>query len=129
VENRPPEVLERRFEDNPDLVKEFLFDDREGRVLLCFREDYLPHLESLRQSIPSITENRMRLTRMNGTRALEAVTNPGGDLITPEVGRQVVRFVAGAPLRDGREEALERRTTAWNSSRWSLRCCPWCAAS
>ena len=30
--------------------------------------------------MPSISENRMRLTRMNGSRALEAVTNPGGEL-------------------------------------------------
>jgi len=34
------------------------------------------------------------LTPLNGTCALEAVINPGGCVITPEVGRQVVRFVA-----------------------------------
>jgi len=95
IENRAPEALERRLEDSPELARQFSFDDRDYRVLVCLREDYLAHLESLRQSIPSISENRMRLTRMNGARALEAVANPGRDLITPEVGRQVVRFVAG----------------------------------
>jgi WD40 repeat protein len=96
IENRPPQALERQLEENPELVRQFLLSDQGYRALICLREDYLPHLESLRSSMPSIAENRMRLTRMNGVRALEAVLNPGGDLITPEVGRQVVRFVAGA---------------------------------
>ncbi len=99
IENRAPEALERQFEQGPELARQFLFGDHDHRSLICLREDYLPHLESLRQLLPSITENRMRLTRMNGTRALEAVLNPGGPLITPEVGRQVVRFVAGGERR------------------------------
>jgi hypothetical protein len=99
IENRAPESLERRLDDSPELVKQFLFDDRDYRVLVCLREDYLPHLEGLRRAMPSITENRMRLTRMDGERALDAVTLPGGELITPEVGRQVVRFVAGGRTR------------------------------
>ena len=41
----------------------------------------------------------MRLTRMDGLRALEAVLAPGGRLVAPEVGRQVVRFVAGGERR------------------------------
>ena len=80
------EALERRLDDDPDLVKQFVFDDRDYRILVCLREDYLAHLESLRQSMPSSTENRMRLTRMNGTRALEAVTFPGRDSSPRERG-------------------------------------------
>jgi tetratricopeptide (TPR) repeat protein len=95
-ENRAPEAVERRLEESPEQARQFVFDDRDYRALICLREDYLPHLESLRQSMPSIAENRMRLTRMNGLKALESVINPSGRLITPEVGRQVVRFVAGA---------------------------------
>ena len=102
VENRCPEALERRLDESPELVKQFIFDDRDYRVLVCLAGG-LPcrTWRACGKSMPSITENRMRLTRMNGTRALEAVTNPGGDLIAPEVGRQVVRFVAGARLRQG----------------------------
>src|SRR5260370_40233929 len=58
--------------------------------------------------MPSISENRMRLTRMDGIRALEAVSNPGGRLITGEVGRQVVRFVAGARSRQADEANVQR---------------------
>jgi tetratricopeptide (TPR) repeat protein len=107
VENRAPEALERRLDDSPELVKQFIFDNRGYRILVSLREDYLPPLESLRQSMPSIAENRMRLTRMNGMRALEAVSNPGGRLITCEVGRQVVRFVAGARSRQADEANVE----------------------
>jgi tetratricopeptide (TPR) repeat protein len=99
VENRAPEALERRLEDSPELVGHFDFEDRDIRMLVSLREDYLPPLESLRQPMPSICENRMRLTRMSGMRALEAVSNPGGRLITGAVSRQVVRFVAGAGSR------------------------------
>jgi hypothetical protein len=96
IENRTPKALE----ESPELVRQFALDDRGYRALICLREDYLPHLEGLRPSMPSIAENRMRLTRMNGLRALEAVLDPGGDLIAPEVGRQVVRFVAGGEKRE-----------------------------
>ncbi len=99
VENRPPESLERRLEEEPGLIRQFALGDRGYRALICLREDYLPHLESLQPQMPSLAENRMRLTRMNGLRALEAVVNPGGHLIAPDVARLVVRFVAGAPLR------------------------------
>ena len=99
VENRAPTVLVPRLKQNPQLVKQFAFDKDDHRVLICFREDYLPHLESLRQLMPSLGENRTRLIRMNGRRALEAVINPGGELITAEVGCQVVQFVAGGGQR------------------------------
>jgi tetratricopeptide (TPR) repeat protein len=115
IENRVPEALERRIEESPELVRQFAMGDRGYRSLICLREDYLPHLESVRRVMPSVAENRMRLTRMSGLRALEAVVNPAGDLITAEVGRQVVRFVAGAETReparahaDGEDEALAK---------------------
>ena len=107
VENRVPVALERRLDDAPELVKQFIFDDRDYRMLVCLREDYLAHLESLRQAMPSSTENRMRITRMHGGKALEAVVNPGGPLITTEVARQVVQFVAGARKSDDDLDALE----------------------
>ena len=67
-------------------------------MLLSLREDYLPDLESLRGRLPSIAENRMRLTRMTGVQALQAVSNPGGklELVSDSVARQIVRFVAGS---------------------------------
>ncbi len=99
IENRVPRLLEQQMDESPDLVKQFLMPDQDHRFLICLREDYLPHLESLRPTIPSLSENRMRLTRMNGDNALRAVVNPGSHLISPEVGRQVVNFVSGGRVR------------------------------
>jgi WD40 repeat protein len=109
VENRVPALLEQRLEEQPELMKQFVFGELDHRVLLCLREDYLANLESLHRTMRSLAENRMRLTRMNGSRALEAVLNPGRGLITPEVGRLVVRFVAGKRLRapDAAHEGVE----------------------
>jgi hypothetical protein len=97
IENRVPNDLQQRFGEDSDLVEQFSFEREDYRVLLCLREDYLPNLEDLRQHVPSISENRMRLTRMTGVQALEAVSKPGGELLLPSVSRQIVRFVAGAP--------------------------------
>jgi tetratricopeptide (TPR) repeat protein len=107
VENRAPEALEQQLNERPEMVKQFAFDDRDLRSLISLREDYLPHLESLRRSMPSITENRMRLTRMDGGRALEAVAKPGGRLITSEIAELVVRFVAGGRRDDDELDHLE----------------------
>ena len=92
-------------------------------MLISLREDYLPHLESLRQAMPSITENRMRLTRMNGTRALEAVANPGRDIITSPVAAQVVHFVAGGGMRPAEmPPAIAGTTMGWPTWKSSHRC-------
>jgi WD40 repeat protein len=96
IENRIPAGLRKSFEENPKRMKEFDFQRQDHRVLLSLREDYLARLEELRSVLPAILDNRMRLTRMNGAQALEAVTEPGAGLIAQPVARQIVRFVAGA---------------------------------
>src|SRR6185295_17828973 len=65
------------------------------RVLIALREDYLAHLEGVKGTMPSITQNRMRLARMSGAQALSAVLGPGGKLVSREVAESIVRFVAG----------------------------------
>ena len=64
-------------------------------MLIALREDYLAHLEALKGSMPSITQNRMRLARMTGAQALTAVLKPGGRLVSQEVAESIVRFVCG----------------------------------
>ena len=94
VENRPPESVARRLEDDPDVVHRFAFDRRDFRVLLSLREEYLADLEGLRRRLPSLGENRMRLVRMNGGHALEAILKPAGNLLSAEVAERIVRFIA-----------------------------------
>ncbi|MGH8152675.1 MAG: hypothetical protein ACREPF_08080 [Rhodanobacteraceae bacterium] len=95
VENRAPAALEARMEQDDNAAEDFDFARADYRVLIALREDYLAHLESLKDSMPSITQNRMRLARMTGAQALSAVVKPGGKLVTQEVAEAIVRFVGG----------------------------------
>lgn len=104
IENRPPDRVEARFDREPRLVAQYDFDRQDYRLLLSLREDYLAHLHDLGGKIPSITLNNMRLTPLDGPRALEAVEKPGGRLVAPGAAEAIVRVVAGA-----RDEGRERR--------------------
>ena len=95
VENRAPTTLEARMEQDDNAGEDFDFARADYRVLIALREDYLAHLEGIKDSMPSITQNRMRLARMSGEQALSAVLKPGAKLVTPEVAEAIVRFVAG----------------------------------
>ena len=103
VENRPPARLEAKLEEATADVEAFDFARADYRVLIALREDYLPHLESLKTAMPSLMQNRMRLTRMQAARALEAVMKPGEGLVTKEVAEQIVGFVAGHADLEGTE--------------------------
>jgi tetratricopeptide (TPR) repeat protein len=95
VENRPPQELEARLDSDDTAAERFDFSRSDYRVLIALREDYLAPLESLKPTMPSITQNRLRLAPMTGTQALAAVLRPGKGLVTEEVAAAIVRFVAG----------------------------------
>ena len=103
VENRPPASVEARLEEAAAEIEAFDFSRADYRVLITLREDYLPHLESLKSAMPSLMQNRMRLTRMQAPRALEAVMKPAEGLVTEEVAEQIVSFVAGHAQLEGAE--------------------------
>ena len=105
VENRPPKALEARIETDDAITERFDFGRADYRILIALREDYLAHLEGLKGAMPSITQNRMRLARMNGQQALAAVMKPGGKLVSEEVAESIVRFIAGgSELRNAEVE-------------------------
>ena len=95
VENRAPKALEARIEQDDATAEKFDFARADYRILIALREDYLAHLEGLKALMPSITQNRMRLARMTGAQALQAVMKPGGRLVSEEVAAAIVRFTAG----------------------------------
>jgi tetratricopeptide (TPR) repeat protein len=95
VENRAPKALEAKMDQDESAVDGFDFTRSDYRILIALREDYLAHLEGLKGSMPSISQNRMRLARMTGAQALSAVVKPGGRLVSEEVAGSIVRFVAG----------------------------------
>ncbi len=95
VENRPPKALEASLEADDSIAERFDFGRSDYRVVIALREDYLAPLESLKNAMPSITQNRQRLAPMTGQQALAAVQQPGKGLVTEEVAAAIVRFVAG----------------------------------
>lgn len=95
VENRPSAALEARLDDDDSAAERFDFSRSDYRVLISLREDYLPHLEGLKDRMPSITQNRLRLAPMSGQQALAAVSGPGAALVSDDVAEAIVRFVAG----------------------------------
>jgi tetratricopeptide (TPR) repeat protein len=105
VENRPPAALEARMDRDDAAVEQFDFTRSDYRILIALREDYLAHLEGLKAAMPSITQNRMRLARMTGAQALDAVLKPGGTLVNEEVAESIVRFTSGgSELRNAEVE-------------------------
>lgn len=101
IENRPPAALRAQLEADDELADRVDYRAQPLRVLLSLREDFLHILERWRRSMPSLMENRLELRMLSGPQALEAVVQPGqrreGQLaiIPDEVGRAIVRFVAG----------------------------------
>ncbi|HEX3847722.1 MAG TPA: hypothetical protein VHV81_10100 [Steroidobacteraceae bacterium] len=95
VENRPPKALEAKLDADEAGAEKFDFARSDYRVLIALREDYLAPLEGLKKSMPSISQNRLRLARMTGEQALVAVLKPGKRLVNEEVAAAIVRFVAG----------------------------------
>ncbi len=105
VENRPPRAVEARIDRDESAAEQFDFTREDYRILIALREDYLAHLEGVKGEMPSITQNRMRLARMTGAQALDAVVKPGGALVNEEIAESIVRFVAGgSELRNAEVE-------------------------
>jgi hypothetical protein len=98
VENRAPEALQKVFLDDPRRTLAYDSSPSAVRVVLSLREDYLAQLEQWKSTIPSLMRNRMPLRLLTGPQALEAVVRPGRmegrNLISDQVGEQIVRFVA-----------------------------------
>ena len=95
VENRPPKSVEAKLDEDESGAERFDFARGDYRVLIALREDYLAPLEGLKKTMPSISQNRLRLAPMTGEQALAAVLQPGKRLVTDEVAAAIVRFVAG----------------------------------
>lgn len=104
VENRAPAALKAQFENGTADPARYNFDKPSCRVILSLREDFLPDLEGLKQELPALIHNRLRLKRLNGAQALEAVTRPAPHLLAEGVGEKIVEFVSGA--RGGSAERL-----------------------
>lgn len=94
VENRVPEEILRAVAGD-DRVR-WLDRPSEVRVVLSLREEYLPHLEGWRRELPSVMQNRIRLTPMRGDRAEKAIVDSAGTLLSHPVATRIVQIVAAS---------------------------------
>lgn len=93
AEGSPPQSLQRKLDENPELAKSYVFGQHNYKILIALREDYLPDMEPLQARISDIAFNRFRLKRIDGNSALEVV-DQAPHLIDTAVAEEVVRFVA-----------------------------------
>lgn len=100
LENRPPASLKARIAQSEEQAEGYTFGRKDYRVVLSLREDYLVELSGLVRRAPSLRPNRMRVTRMTGEQALEAVLEPAKGLVTQEIAVQIVQFLGGTRTFD-----------------------------
>src|SRR5262249_53202618 len=104
IENRIPADLAQRIEGGASAEHLDLRGQR-YKVLLSFREDFLPEVEGWKTELPSLMRNRLRLLPMSADPALQVVSGntPAGrthELVTDETAREIVRFVAAVQTGD-----------------------------
>lgn len=92
VENRLPARL-ARAEAADGVGPRFDTSAKDYRVILSFREDYLPQVRKLRAIVPSVIENHVRLEPLSGRQALEVVEGAGRELIDRDAATRLVRSV------------------------------------
>ncbi|NGZ99251.1 MAG: hypothetical protein CV089_24615, partial [Nitrospira sp. WS110] len=63
------------------------------RIILSFREDFLPEIQTWEQKVPSLLKNYLRLSPMSRDRAIEAVTLAGKEVLDAEVAPFIVDLV------------------------------------
>jgi WD40 repeat protein len=100
IENRIPGALAADDMPRAERSRYDLLAQR-YRIVLAFREDFLPELESWKDKVPSLLRNRMRLLPMARWEAIAAVQTAGAAVLAPGAATEVVDFVA----RSGAEEA------------------------
>lgn len=96
IENRIPETTAKRHSGNGAGSNQLALDSQRYRVVLSFREDFLPNLEGWKRDLPSIARNRLRLLPMSQRRAFDAVYDTAPHLVNEKLAHDIVAFVAAA---------------------------------
>jgi len=99
VENRVPAPLAELIRGTDAAGARYFLDGQRYKVLLSFREDFLPPVEGWKREMPSILRNRLRLLPMSAARAFEAVHGTAPDLVNEGLAHRIVEFVAAAQDR------------------------------
>src|SRR4029077_5299773 len=63
------------------------------RIVLSFREDFLPEVRTWEPKVPSLLRNYLRLEPMSRARAIQAVQDAGKTVLADGVAPVIVDFV------------------------------------
>jgi tetratricopeptide (TPR) repeat protein len=96
IENRVPSGLQKRFEAERGLARQYDFERVAYRVILSLREDFLADLESLHDRLRQIISNRFRLLPMSGSQAMDVILKPQANLVAEDVAVEIVHFVSSS---------------------------------
>lgn len=96
VENRVPAALQKRFEAERGLARQYDLERVAYRVILSLREDFLADLESLHDRLRQIISNRFRLLPMSGSQAMDVILKPQANLVAEDVALEIVHFVSSS---------------------------------
>ncbi|EIC22965.1 tetratricopeptide repeat protein [Thiorhodovibrio frisius] len=107
IEKRLPGDIEQQLADNPDQAETYDFQRGAIPILISLREDFLADFEGLRQTMPALAHNRMRLERMKGDAARQVLQQPAQQLLDATTAEQIVYFVAGERQQSLALEQLE----------------------
>lgn len=91
IENRfPPEVIN---EESGTVRSTLDLLSQRYRIVLSFREDFLPEVQAWEQKVPSLLKNYLRLNPMSRECAIEAVTLAGKEVLNTDVAPSIVDLV------------------------------------
>jgi formylglycine-generating enzyme required for sulfatase activity len=118
VENRLPAALADHLESAHDLS----LDSQHYKVVLSFREDFLPAVEGWRREMPSILRSRLRLLPMSAEQAFEAVYSTAPHLVDADLAKKIVNFVAAARQGGRATETVDTTAESVEPALLSLVC-------
>ena len=120
IENRLPSELADDATANERRARQDLLGQR-YRILLAFREDFLPEVETWKDKVPTLLRNRLRLLPMSRAQAIAATERAGFAVLQPGVAASIVDFVASRDGETGggvltQQPATESATTELNTA-------------
>ncbi len=106
LENRIPADLSSD-ETSPELRRRLDLRTQRYRVLLSFREDFLPEIDGWKDKVPSLLEHRLRLLPMSREKAIEAVERAGREVLEAGIAQKIVDLVSSRAREseDGQPES------------------------
>ncbi|HLP46914.1 MAG TPA: WD40 repeat domain-containing protein [Candidatus Kapabacteria bacterium] len=115
IENRVPSKAREKWKNDKREMSR-LDSERNLRVIISLREDYLPQLETLYSYIPSLRFSRYRVSQMKGLDAIDAVLKPGKEIIKdPAVAEEIIKKIPGS--KDADYSPYDDKTGSWKNKK------------